>query len=76
MYEALRATGWERGKWIPWVHPVFPGPVFKDTVALACPTCGRAFCLADHVIGPDGAVSPSVVCPYNCGFHVFMKIVQ
>jgi DNA-directed RNA polymerase subunit RPC12/RpoP len=48
----------------------------KHTYALQCPTCSRAFCLAGHTIDNDGNISPSVVCPFNCGFHVFMKIVK
>ena len=46
----------------------------KNTVAMQCPICSKAFCLANHIINNDGAVMPSVVCPYNCGFHVMMII--
>lgn len=44
------------------------------TAAFRCPGCGRLFCLADHRIDGQGIVSPSVVCPYGCGFHVMMRL--
>ncbi len=44
------------------------------TVALQCPICNKAFCLTNHKIDNNGMVTPSVVCPYNCGFHVMMMI--
>jgi DNA-directed RNA polymerase subunit RPC12/RpoP len=57
------------GYCINWIH-------MKNTktFALQCPTCHKAFCLADHTIDENGIVLPSVVCPFNCGFHVMMKI--
>lgn len=70
----VRGDGWERGLWRPWLHPVFPGPTWKSTAALECPTCGRVFCLANHTIDAGGNVSPSVVCPHGCGFHVGMRL--
>lgn len=35
---------------------------------------GDWFGLATHSIAEDGIVSPSVVCPYGCGFHEFIKL--
>lgn len=35
---------------------------------------GDWFGLATHSIDEDGTVSPSVVCPYGCGFHEFIKL--
>lgn len=56
----------EGGGWIE--HPE-PGVVKPD---LYCPGCGRSGHLGGHEIRPDGAVSPSVVCPFECGFHAFV----
>lgn len=58
------------GNCIDWIH----GSERKQTVALQCPTCSKAFCLANHTIDNSGIVSPSVVCPFECGFHVMMEI--
>lgn len=55
---------------IHWVH----GSDKINTIALPCPNCGRAFCLANHTI-EEGKVTPSVVCPFKCGFHDFLQIV-
>jgi hypothetical protein len=55
---------------IPWID----GPGDIHTVALPCPNCGRPFCLANHEI-ENGIVKPSVVCPFDCGFHDFLRIV-
>ena len=35
---------------------------------------GDYFGLRTHSIASDGTVSPSVVCPYGCGFHKFIKL--
>lgn len=40
------------------------------SVLVRCPQCGRVFHLDEHTIASRGAVSPSVVCPFECGFHV------
>lgn len=58
------------GHCIDWIH----GSEKILTVALQCPTCNKAFCLANHVIDNEGKVSPSVVCPFSCGFHEFVEI--
>lgn len=62
------------GYCINWIHNE-SATIAKQTYALQCPTCSRAFCLADHAVDINGNVSPSVVCPFNCGFHVFMRIL-
>lgn len=54
-------------KWIDWIGR------YVHTFALSCPNCGHAFSLREHTIS-DGVVSPSVVCPYGCGFHEFITI--
>lgn len=35
---------------------------------------GDYFGLETHRISSDGNVSTSVVCPYGCGFHEFIKL--
>jgi ribosomal protein S27AE len=59
----------EIGYCINWIN----NPNKKETYALQCPNCNRAFCLANHTI-LNGIVMPSVVCPFNCGYHVMMTI--
>lgn len=42
-----------------------------------CPVCRHVFRFAKkvHKISVDGAVSPSVVCPWRgCGFHEFVQL--
>jgi hypothetical protein len=64
-----------RGECIRWRSPVWdPVLRFVQTIAFPCPRCGRAFCLTNHQIA-SGAVRPSVVCPYQCGFHDFVQVV-
>lgn len=45
-------------------------------VGASCPDCGRILLLdqPDHRIAPDGAVSPILVCPYDCGFHEYVRL--
>jgi hypothetical protein len=31
--------------------------------------------LSLHRIAADGTVSPSLVCPYYCGFHDYVRLV-
>lgn len=57
------------GQYIDWIH----GLEAIKTYALECPTCHRAFCLANHTV-KEGIVSPSVVCPFNCGFHEMLEL--
>lgn len=44
--------------------------------SMSCPGCGRIGVLEppDHTIAPDGAVTPSLVCPYDCGFHEHVRL--
>lgn len=70
----LEQHGWQKGRWKPWKHPVFPGPVFKDTVAFPCGGCDRLMALPNHRVAADGSVAPSVVCPHGCGWHVFLLL--
>lgn len=44
-------------------------------VWVACGACGTRGSLEDHTIGPDGTVRPSLVCPGECGWHVFARLV-
>jgi len=67
---------WTKGRWRPWIASVFPGPVFKQTVALVCPKCDHLLSLVNHTITADGQVSPSVVCPHKCGWHEFIRLKQ
>jgi hypothetical protein len=57
------------GEYMDWIH----GQEAKQTYALQCPKCFRAFCLANHTV-TDGVVSPSVVCPFDCGFHEHLEL--
>lgn len=36
---------------------------------------GDVFGIETHIISDDGKVSPSVVCPYECGFHDFVNLI-
>lgn len=44
-------------------------------VWVACAECGVRGSLEDHTIAPDGTVSPSLVCPGECGWHVFGRLI-
>ncbi len=49
----------------------------RGIVHVNCPNCDKLLMLCGtiHQIGPDGSVSPSIVCPYPpCGWHVFAKL--
>lgn len=43
------------------------------TASIFCPGCKRKAVL-DHEIGARGAVTPSVVCPFGCGFHDHVQL--
>ncbi len=44
------------------------------SATFTCPN-GHTCALDHHEIAADGAVTPSVVCPYEgCGFHEFIKL--
>jgi hypothetical protein len=46
----------------------------KFKASMTCPN-GHGLVLRNHRIAPDGAVSPSVVCPNpQCDFHEFVRL--
>lgn len=50
-------------------------PDGSNTARVSCPDCGRSHILTDHDIGPNGDVTPSVVCSYpECDFHAFITL--
>ena len=48
----------------------------KMVAVLNCPICHRDGFLDAHDIAPDGTVSPSVQCFYDCGFHTNIKLLD
>lgn len=45
------------------------------TALMSCPECGKICSLSQHIIQPDGTVTPSVVCPREgCTFHDYVKL--
>ena len=48
----------------------------KRTALVCCPGCGKLVSLTDHTIDPDGTVTPSLVCPFKCDFHEFVKLAD
>jgi hypothetical protein len=69
------------GKLIP-RSPTFPperGTWFKTpegNVILSCPRCGKIAGVNApvHSVDPLGAVKPSWVCPFGCGYHEFITL--
>lgn len=45
--------------------PLFMCPVCQGLSPIAAPT---------HTVSDAGEVTPSVVCPYGCGFHTHMTL--
>ena len=45
-------------------------------VNFTCPVCNKTHGLGApvHTIGANGQVAPSLVCPYGCGFHVWLTL--
>lgn len=48
-------------------------------ISVCCPECKRAMSLhrggEGHAVANDGAVSPSLVCPYaGCSWHVYVRL--
>ena len=41
---------------------------------LRCPGCGILAAMTRHDIAADGAVTPSILCPESCGYHVHGKL--
>ena len=55
-----------------------PGTWFRQAgVApmICCGFCGTRTSLAEHTIAADGTVQPSLVCPTDCGWQVFARLV-
>lgn len=44
------------------------------SATISCPGCGKIASLGDHTIMAEGDVFPSLVCPFDCGFHQFVKL--
>lgn len=45
------------------------------TALVSCGLCGRTLSLSEHEISPEGIVTPSVVCPFACGWHEMLTLV-
>jgi len=91
MIDLKRGTWGERGCWHgavgivdPWKGE--PEPLLKRIAIMCCPACGKDCSLADHTVGVDGMITPSVVCPTkvdppsigvlcSCGFHDHVKLI-
>ncbi len=56
------------GSWRTWDHNG------KNRVLISCPGCGTEAGI-DHDVADDGIMTPSLVCPNNCGFHEHVKLV-
>lgn len=68
----LEAGSWDWCVWGGWT-----GEPARRVPAIACPTCSRLFCLANHTLDAEGHASPSVVCPHEgCTFHVFLEVAD
>ena len=48
----------------------------ERSATITCPNCGLVGSLAgNHEVGPDGTVTPSVVCVGDgCEFHKFIQL--
>lgn len=46
----------------------------RISASFTCPNCGELGSLSAHHIAPDGTVTPSLICPYECGFHEHIKL--
>lgn len=68
-------SSWQRGTWRPWRDWDFTLQQQIKTAAVACGGCGRAMSVRKHTISADGSLSPSLVCPHGCGWHVFVRLV-
>ena len=78
--ESMRRDGvMTKGEWRGAKHPVSG----KRSALVCCPGCGKICSLLDHTIGDKddvaledsaGVVVPSLVCPFDCGFHKFVRL--
>lgn len=46
------------------------------SATVSCPGCGQVSALNSHAIGADGQVSPTLTCPYRCGFHDHIALIN
>jgi len=59
-------------------YPPIPGQyqvAIDDTINFTCPLCRGSFRIGApiHYV-ENGDVKPSVICPYNCGFHTYVTL--
>lgn len=47
---------------------------FMRTAVVSCPGCGQEAPIKEHHIFYDGTVTPSLVCPFDCGFHDWITL--
>ncbi len=43
---------------------------------IACSLCGVEGDLSEHSVNENGGVTPSVICPNDCGFHGLAVLVN
>lgn len=46
----------------------------EPSARVSCAKCGAMASISDHSIEGDGTVTPSVVCPDECGWHVHVVL--
>jgi len=54
-------------------------PLRPNTAIIVCPNCKKLVALINCTIDSDGVVTsstPSVICPYDCGFHDTVKLLD
>ncbi len=61
----------EKGVW--WGISLFPSS--RRSAIVSCPDCGESASLSGHRIGDNGDVTPSLLCPHQCGFHEHVTLV-
>lgn len=44
------------------------------TAVVSCPGCGQEAPIKGHTIDAGGKVTPSLMCPFDCGFHDFVTL--
>ena len=65
----------QEGQWRGGTRDESDGQGPKRTANVSCPGCGRVASLSGHTIREDGTVAPSVVYPFDCGFHDYIVLV-
>lgn len=50
-------------------------PAVHLYAVVCCPSCGRCMAIAArvHQVETDGRLTPSLVCPFDCSFHTFVR---